>query len=421
MDPMLAYDHRMFLDQPFPDSRRLRTARALYALALLLMPACLIATPWGLTPAACLTLVAALLAPDRIWAARKAAGWPVLAMTLVVVVVACVVSFSVLVHHDSWGEAGSRGRVLLIPLASLMVLGLAPPRAALWAGAVLGLFGAAAVAIVQTQQHLPRADGWNNAITFANAAVMLLALVVFLRPSGRFAITALATCAGVVAIGLSGTRGAWPAAAMVVIMALFVRATSGRGHRLEAWALAVLALLSIAVVLPQVQQRVEALQVDLLRYAAGDPDSSSGARLQLLGLATEALLADPWTGVGVGHFERVLDAAPQCRVPAPDDWCRLRHAHSDFPEWGATMGVPGLVALLALYGVPAWLFARQLLVQPFPRRSRSAALAGLAVVVVFVLCGLSQSMWAHQLTGSTFLVLVGVLLGFSLREDPHKG
>jgi O-antigen ligase len=408
------------LEQPFPASLRLRTARAFYTLALLLMPACLIATPWGLAPAACCTFVAALLAPDRIWAARKAAGWPVLAMTLAVVFVACVVSFSVMVHHDDWSEAGSRGRVLLIPLASLMVLGLAPPRAALWAGAVLGLIGAAVVAIVQTLQHVPRADGWNNAITFANAAVLLLALVVFLRPSGRFLITALAACAGVVAIGLSGTRGAWPAAGMVVIIALFVRATSGRGHRFEAWVLAGLAVISIAVVLPQVQQRVEALQVDMLRYAAGDPDSSSGARIELFGLAADELEARPWTGAGVGRFERVIKASPKCNVATPDAWCSLGHAHSDLPEWGATMGIPGLLALLALYGVPAWLFARQVLVRPFPRRSRSAALAGLAVVTVFVLCGLSQSMWAHQLSGGSFLVLVGVLLGFSLREDPHK-
>jgi O-antigen ligase len=84
------------------------------------------------------------------------------------------------------------------------------------------------------------------------------------------------------------------------------------------------------------------------------------------------------------------------------------------------MGIPGLLALLVLYGVSGWLFARQVLVRPFPRRSRSAALCGLAVVTVFVLCGLSQSMWAHQLSGSSFLLLVGILLGFSLREDPHK-
>lgn len=411
---------RLFLDQPFPDSPRLRAARALYTLALVLMPACMIATPWGLAPAACCTLLAALLAPDRIWAARRAAGWPLLAMTLAVVGVAAVVGFSVLVHHDTWQDAGARGRVLLIPLASLMVLGLAPPRAALWAGAVLGLLGACVVAVVQTRQHLPRADGWNNAITFADMAVLLLALVVFLRPSGRFLITVAATCAGLVAIGLSGTRGAWPAAALVVIIALFVRATSGRGRRVEAALLVLLAVAAFAVVLPQVQQRVEALQVDMLRYAAGDPDSSSGARLELFGLAVGELRARPWTGAGVGRFERVVQAAPQCRVPQPDTWCSLGHAHSDFPEWGATMGIPGLLALLALYGVPAWLFARQALARPFPRRSRSAALAGLAVVTVFVLCGLSQSMWAHQLSGGSFLVLVGVLLGFSLREDPCK-
>lgn len=412
-------DTQVSADHSF-DTPRLRLARAFYTLALVLMPACLIATRWNLAPAAWCTLVALVLAPDRVWAVRKSAGWPWRVMTLAVLFVVAVVAASVLVHHDTWKEAHDRLRLLMLPVASLLVLGLAPPRAALWAGSVLGLVGACVVAIVQTRHHLPRAQGWANPITFADVAILLLALVVFLRPSGRFLITALAACAGVVAIGLSGTRGAWPAAAMVVIMALFVRATSGRGHRLEAWALAVLALLGVALVLPQVQQRTEALQSDLSRYAAGDLDSSSGARLQLLDLAAEALIANPWTGVGVGRFERVLEAAPQCQVPQPDSWCRLGHAHSDFPEWGATMGIPGLVALLALYGVPAWLFARQLLVQPFPRRSRSAALAGLAVVVVFVLCGLSQSMWAHQLTGSSFLVLVGVLLGFSLREDPHK-
>lgn len=406
---------RLSLDPP-----RLQLARAFYTLALVLMPACLIATPWGLTPAAGCTLVALVLAPDRIWAARRLAGGPCWAMTLAVLLVMAVVVASVLIHHDDWKQAADRLRIVMIPVAWLMVLALGPPRAALWAGAVLGLVGACIVAVVQIAHHVPRADGWINAITFADMASLLLALVVFLRPSGRFVMTVLATCAGLVAIGLSGTRGAWPAAALVVIMALFVRVTSGRGHRIEAWALAVLALLSIAVVLPQVQQRVEALQVDLLRYAAGDPDSSSGARIELLGLASEELQRHPWTGAGVGHFARVINASPKCQVPQPDSWCGLGHAHSDFPEWGATMGVPGVLALLLLYGVPAWLFARQVLVRPFPRRSRSAALAGLAVVMVFALCGLSQSMWAHQISGTTYLLLVGILLGFSQREDPHK-
>lgn len=413
-------DRALWFDQPFPDGLRLRAARGLYALALVLMPACLIATPWGLTPAACCTLAAVLLAPDRLWAARRAAGWPVLGMLLVALCVVGVVSFSVLVHHDTWSEAGTRGRVLVIPLASLLVLGLSPPRAALWSGAVIGLIGACVVALVQTLHGLDRADGWNNAITFGDMAVLLLVLVVFLRPSGRFVLTVVATAAGLVAIGLSGTRGAWPAAALVVAIALFARGSGGGAHRLEAWVLAVLALAAVAAVSPQVQQRVDALQIDMLRYASGDSDTSAGARLQLMGLAGDELEADPWVGVGVGRFERVLVAAPACQVAVPDAWCQLGHAHSDFPEWGATMGIPGLVALALLYGVPAWLFLRRLNVRPFPRRSRSAALAGLVVVVSFVLCGLSQSMWAHQLSGGTYLTLVGILLGFSLREDPRK-
>jgi O-antigen ligase len=206
-----------------------------------------------------------------------------------------------------------------------MVLALGPPRAALWAGAVLGLVGACIVAVVQIAHHVPRADGWINAITFADMASLLLALVVFLRPSGRFVMTVLATCAGLVAIGLSGTRGAWPAAALVVIMALFVRVTSGRGHRIEAWALAVLALLSIAVVLPQVQQRVEALQVDLLRYAAGDPDSSSGARIELLGLASEELqrrLRESQQALREAQAQLQDMSTPPAASPTPADEAR---------------------------------------------------------------------------------------------------
>lgn len=399
---------------------RLQLARAFYSLALLLMPACLIATPWGLTPAACCTLVALVLAADRVWAARTLAGGAWWAMTAAVLLVMAVVVASVLIHHDDWKQAADRLRIVMIPVAWLMVLALAPPPAALWAGAVLGLAGACVVAVLQIANHAPRAEGWNNAITFADMAALLLPLVLFLRPADRFLMSMLAACAGLVAIGLSGTRGAWPAAALVVMVAVVMRAASGRRHRLETGILVVLGLLSVVAVLPQVQQRTQALQTDLLRYAAGDRDSSSGARIELLRLAGQELQRHPWTGAGLGHFGRVVAASPQCQVRQPDNWCRLGHAHSDFPEWGATMGVPGVLALLLLYGLPAWLFARQLRVQALALRTPSAALTGLAVVGVFVLCGLSQSMWAHQISGSTYLLLVGILLGFSGRADPRK-
>jgi O-antigen ligase len=40
------------------------------------------------------------------------------------------------------------------------------------------------------------------------------------------------------------------------------------------------------------------------------------------------------------------------------------------------------------------------------------------LVVVYVLSGITQSMFAHALTTTLYAVLVGLLLGLSLRESP---
>ena len=82
-------------------------------------------------------------------------------------------------------------------------------------------------------------------------------------------------------------------------------------------------------------------------------------------------------------------------------------------EWGATLGVPGVLLLLGIYGLPLWLFVR------LHRRSgelgfRGPAAAGVMLVVAYVLCGMTQSMFAHQITVSTYAALVGVLCGLSL-------
>src|SRR3546814_20466706 len=64
------------------------------------------------------------------------------------------------------------------------------------------------------------------------------------------------------------------------------------------------------------------------------------------------------------------------------------------------MGIPGLLAILALYGVPLLLFARRL--RGAGRCSASAPCAGVLFVATFALCGLTQSMFAHQLSASFY-------------------
>src|SRR3546814_2512130 len=76
------------------------------------------------------------------------------------------------------------------------------------------------------------------------------------------------------------------------------------------------------------------------------------------------------------------------------------------------MGIPGLLAILALYGVPLLLFARRL--RGAGRCSASAPCAGVLFVATFALCGLTQSMFAHQLSASFYAVMVGLLAGFCM-------
>jgi O-antigen ligase len=260
-----------------------------------------------------------------------------------------------------------------------------------------------------------RADGWTNAIVFANVAVGLMALAVLCRPRARATWVVLAVVAGTIAVLLTGSRGAWPA--LAVLAAVSVMLASRRGRR--PWpprtlGLAACLLVALAALaLPLTLQRMQALHMAVESYQAGERDTSYGARRDLLRVAAQALRTHPLTGVGIGDFERFLDTRTLC-LRQDALVCELDHAHSELPQWAAAMGVPGLLAALLLYGVPLALFRRLL------RDSRGtmggAAAAGTLFVICFVLGGLSQSMFAHQLTASLYAILVGALTGFGVLE-----
>ena len=80
------------------------------------------------------------------------------------------------------------------------------------------------------------------------------------------------------------------------------------------------------------------------------------------------------------------------------------------------MGIPGLLLIVALYLLPASHFLRIIIAQRLTI-PKGSAWAGLVLILVYVLSGITQSMFAHALT-TTLYVLVGLLLGMALRENP---
>lgn len=398
-------------------SRRHAVARRCVFLAMA-CAAALITLPKGLAIFAVLLVVSTLLVPDKILASwsqsgstLKAIAWLALAVLLL-----CIVSMAF--SGQGWRTVDNPSRLLLLPWCALLAYAVGASRFGLWAGAVAGLLLAFGIAVWQVSGGLERADGGGNSIVFANLVLMLLALAIHGRPAvqRKWTIALLATVLvlGVVTIVLTGSRGALPGLVALLLVALW----NGRTHWWRfALSFGVPALLLLALwSVPGLssQTRLEVVNSDLSRYAQGDVDTPIGARLELLSLAARTFAEHPWTGIGIERFGAMVDRLPACQGRGLG-MCVLEHAHNDAAEWAATMGIPGLLAVLALYGVPLVLFAR-IIRRAGQRSARGAAWAGLMVVVVCFLSGLTQSMFAHASTATAYAIFVGASLGMALHE-----
>lgn len=386
---------------------------------LFCLAALTVAVPANLLPFGVLLLLSSLLVPDLLWRARhdagKAAGvlgW----LTLAVIGAALV---SVLWFDHGLRDIDNRSRFVVMPWIALWVCALRLQVSWLWRGALAGLLMVFALSLLQVLGGAPRADLHTNAIVLADIVVMLMVLLLFCRASGRAAWVWVAAglCAGVATIVLTGSRGAFVALLAVVLALVFSVRWGSLRLRMGLLFLLLAGGAGALLALPELrhQMRLTELQSDVQRMERGDTDSSAGARVERLQVAWETFVEHPLTGVGIGHFDSAMQRLEICREDPAEQRCHLGHAHNDVAEWAATQGLPGLLLLLAVYGVPAGLFLW------LHRRSgrptfRGPAAAGVLIVLCYVLCGLTQSMFAHQITASFYASIVGVLAGLSRLE-----
>jgi O-antigen ligase len=386
------------------------------ALGLLCLPALVVSMPGGLLPFGVLLLATSLLALRRM--RHAAAGLqPSLRWLTVLALLVIGLSAVSLLHFDQpLKDIDNRTRFLVLPWAALWAYALHPPRQWLWRGALLGIFATLVLASLQVLHGDPRAEGWTNAIVLADVVLMLMVLAVFCRPPGRGAWTLVALAAGCVTIVLSGSRGVWLGMlALLVATALCARWRSGAMRLAILGAIAALAaVLVLSVPALTKQTRLAELHHDVQRYERGDSDSSAGARIERLQVAAATFVEHPLAGVGVGRFDKAMLRLPDCRSVTWVERCHLGHAHNDLAEWSATQGVPGTLLIVLVYGLPLWLLLRL-----YRRRAQPGfhgpAAAGIMVVVAYILCGMTQSMFAHQVTTGFYVSLIGVLIGLAAR------
>ena len=383
--------------------------------ALFLLPALLLSTPLNLLPFGLLLAASSLLGFDYLCRARVQAGGPGRWLAALAVAVLALGALSVWSAGLPLRDLDNPSRFLVMPWVLLWVCAFRPKMPALWWGAWFGLLATLAVAGFQLANGWKRADAWTNAIVLADVALVLMIVLVFCRPPARWAWIAVGLGVGGLVILCTGSRGVWPAL-FALLVAMVFSIQRGRSHvRLAALIGLLLVAATLVLSVPQLREhtRLDELRSDVQRIERGDVDSSAGARLERWQVAWGAFARQPWRGVGIGHFDRAMQQLPDCRQPVQEERCHLGHAHNDLAEWAATLGIPGLLLLLGIYGLPLAMFVC------LHRRSgeggfHGPAAAGIMLVVAYALCGLTQSMFAHQITTGTYAVLVGALAGLSL-------
>ncbi|WP_447938419.1 O-antigen ligase family protein [Pseudoxanthomonas mexicana] len=395
--------------------RRQDVARVLAWLAGFSATALLV-VPKGLSIFAALMLVATVVAFPEAWrSGRDRVPRATLGLALVAIVVLAVSALSLWTSSAGLSALDYPARCLLLPWCAWLAWVTRVRISGLWYGALAGLLLAFVLSIIETWSGAPRAGGEANPIVFANAVLVLLVVAVFARPArtgfSMQLLLAIVVALAVVAVTLSGSRGALPGLGLVLLM-LFVGGAPEHRWRRLAMASGILAALFVALwTVPwlSTQFRLDQVHADVSGYADDQVDQPISARMGLLTVAWDAFRSAPLAGVGVGAFAQRVDDSPYCQRAARH-FCGLEHAHNDLAQWGATMGVGGIVALLALYGVPLLIAARQIR-RLKPDVPVGAGWAAAMLVAVYLISGLTQSMFSHALSTSAYVVIVGLLLG----------
>ncbi|HEY8683137.1 MAG TPA: O-antigen ligase family protein [Rhodanobacter sp.] len=345
------------------------------------------------------------------------------------VVVACALALlypalNILGHRLGWNTFDRPSHILLY-MATAAVFSLPLRMRWVWIGYSLTAILLGTVCIVQHYVFgIARAYGLNGgdwgAIEFAMfmLSLSLMATVqVFHATASRpeKALHAAAAVFGMYGALLTQSRG--PLLAFVPIFLLLLLTYARRtGH----WRRSL--LLIVVVVCGGVLAGASVHGVVLDRFAAVGSEMASydhhtdatGAvreRLEMWRTAGHAILDHPLEGVGIDQFG-VYVRQQVASGHANPVISKYDHPHSEYLEWAATGGVPGLLVLLSIFGLPLVYFARH------ARQADStvmvAAYAGLAVVGMYALCAFSDNVFYRAMPHSLYFFLVlglAVLIG----------
>ncbi|MBK9245477.1 MAG: O-antigen ligase family protein [Burkholderiales bacterium] len=325
--------------------------------------------------------------------------------------------------HPAMGAMGSAGRFLLaVPVAFVMVRvgrSLVP-----WADCS---FAAGALAAGAVMLFLPREwqpGRWGSAfldpINFGGLAVLLgvlslLSIDWYRRdPAPVRALKVAGFVAGIVASVPTGARGAWLALLAVIVLLAF---TSLRGRsaafRLALWTSLTALLCAAFVTVQPLSDRFDLIVSDLDSYfVQGNRDTSLGVRLQIWRTALLSFAGNPLLGLGGDGFEHAIDGYVRLGVLTEEAARYARgEMHNAYLAFAVDYGLPGLLAIVGVFAVPAVVLAQQLASDPVRRR---AALLGLVIVAMYASYALSVDVFRLKMMVAFYALATATMVAIAL-------
>ncbi|TXD61128.1 O-antigen ligase family protein [Ralstonia sp. TCR112] len=292
-------------------------------------------------------------------------------------------------------------------------------------GCVAGALASVVWAYLELRIGRPDKIGaFANTIPFGNLSLLmgLFSLISIGWSKGDgwplIALRLLGGGAGLVASYMSQSRGGWVAIPVLLLIAVATLRHVSWKKRVAALLVFFALLAAVCVSSSMVRARFDQAVSDLHAYEAGQTNTSVGIRFQLWKAATLMLTRHPLAGVGRGQFEPALKAI-HAEGLITKEATAFEHAHNEFLYNGATLGVLGIGALLALYLVPAAYFLRAALCDD--RVLRTTGAMGLTLCVGFVLFGLTEVMLIIAQTVVFYSVMVAVFTAHIHRRRQQLG
>lgn len=237
------------------------------------------------------------------------------------------------------------------------------------------------------------------------------------------AIVALKLAAFAVAVycGMrSGERGIW--IAIPVLLAVWGCYTQALPFKPAAKISAITATIAVLAIggylaVPGVDSRVSNTWHEITSVQNGKLDTSIGQRLQMWRAGIEIVRTHPIAGVGPAG------PTPQLRSLSEQGWltpigldAALSQMHNEILADTIRLGVFGLLAILAVYFVPLFLFVGA--AASTDRTKQMAAVMGMLFVSGYFIFGLTIETFNIKMVASFYAVTVVILLAIARNEAP---